>query len=289
MTRPLDRILDLLERVKFSGGSYTARCPAHDDRNPSLSISEGEDANVLLRCHAGCDTENVLKALGLTWNDLYSSNGKPTTSKRTAKAEKPSKNWQELHQTFRGQITKDQVEQLAKQLGVSEASVHVLEIGWATQEQLSKLNEKASSGAFTIPERDGSGNIIGFCLRTETGSKFAIQGCQRGIYGRVGNLGNVESETVYSPEGASDTLALLSLGICSIGRPSASSGVDHLKQITKGTHIVIVGDNDNGAGAKGAHDAAKALANYSDSPYLGRWLQMVRVQGRSRVAKCPSH
>lgn len=48
-----------------------ARCPAHDDRSPSLSVSEGIDGRVLLWCFAGCATEDVIKSLGLTWTDLF--------------------------------------------------------------------------------------------------------------------------------------------------------------------------------------------------------------------------
>jgi DNA primase len=53
--------------ARRSGASWLARCPAHDDRNPSLSIRE-VDGKVLLHCHAGCSQRDVieaLKALGL--------------------------------------------------------------------------------------------------------------------------------------------------------------------------------------------------------------------------------
>lgn len=46
-----------------SGSGWVARCPAHDDRRPSLSINEGEDGRVLVRCHAGCDQSAVIDAL----------------------------------------------------------------------------------------------------------------------------------------------------------------------------------------------------------------------------------
>ncbi len=45
-----------------SGSDWMARCPAHDDRNPSLSISE-RDGRVLVHCHAGCEQAAVIKAL----------------------------------------------------------------------------------------------------------------------------------------------------------------------------------------------------------------------------------
>ncbi len=64
---------DLLRRlhgVRRSGSGYVAHCPAHRDRRPSLSVSEGEDGRVLLHCHAGCSTEAVVGALGLRLADL---------------------------------------------------------------------------------------------------------------------------------------------------------------------------------------------------------------------------
>jgi len=51
-----------------AGATWMARCPAHDDRSPSLSISAGNDGKVLVRCHAGCDQRDliaVFKARGL--------------------------------------------------------------------------------------------------------------------------------------------------------------------------------------------------------------------------------
>jgi hypothetical protein len=62
-----------------SGGGYRARCPAHDDRTPSLTVGVSEDGRVLLHCHAGCDTDAVVKVLGITMVDLYpeSQNGGP--------------------------------------------------------------------------------------------------------------------------------------------------------------------------------------------------------------------
>src|SRR5690606_37511242 len=52
-------------------GEWKACCPAHDDRTPSLSISEGENGKVLLHCFAGCDVADVVAAMGLATSDLF--------------------------------------------------------------------------------------------------------------------------------------------------------------------------------------------------------------------------
>jgi putative DNA primase/helicase len=42
-----------------AGGVWMARCPAHDDCAPSLTIADARDGKVLVRCHAGCDQRDV--------------------------------------------------------------------------------------------------------------------------------------------------------------------------------------------------------------------------------------
>jgi hypothetical protein len=56
--------------VKHAGQGWMVRCPAHDDDTPSLSIAPGASASVVLHCHAGCRSEDVLAAAELTWADL---------------------------------------------------------------------------------------------------------------------------------------------------------------------------------------------------------------------------
>jgi len=67
----IDALLSHLDGVKETGpGKYLSRCPAHDDRSPSLAIKDGDDGRVLIHCFAGCETESVLSAIGLTFSDV---------------------------------------------------------------------------------------------------------------------------------------------------------------------------------------------------------------------------
>jgi hypothetical protein len=66
----LNDVLDRLHDVTGGNGQYYAKCPAHDDKTASLSISEGAAGRVLLNCHAGCSCESVVDALGLSVADL---------------------------------------------------------------------------------------------------------------------------------------------------------------------------------------------------------------------------
>ena len=67
----MNEILQRLNKVKKSGRGYIALCPCHQDKNPSLSISQADDGRVLICCFAGCCTKDILNSLGLNWRDLY--------------------------------------------------------------------------------------------------------------------------------------------------------------------------------------------------------------------------
>jgi len=72
---------------KIAEGRWLACCPAHDDKNPSLSISQISD-KVLVHCFAGCEQWDVLQALtelGL-WN-RQSQNGRSEPSERYSRDE----------------------------------------------------------------------------------------------------------------------------------------------------------------------------------------------------------
>ena len=68
---PVEIVLDKLKGVRQRGEHYQALCPAHDDHAPSLSIAESEDGRALLKCFAGCETEEILAALGLEMKNLF--------------------------------------------------------------------------------------------------------------------------------------------------------------------------------------------------------------------------
>lgn len=74
MGEPIHAVLDALRGAGYTpkrhGEAWSACCPSHDDRDPSLSIGIGADARVLLHCHAGCPVEAIVGTLGLAMKDL---------------------------------------------------------------------------------------------------------------------------------------------------------------------------------------------------------------------------
>lgn len=68
----VDAITSRLDGLRRTGRDrWAARCPAHKDRGPSLSVRELDDGRVLMHCFAGCEVGAVLGAIGLDLADLY--------------------------------------------------------------------------------------------------------------------------------------------------------------------------------------------------------------------------
>lgn len=67
----LDGLLVRLDGVKPTSRGFLARCPAHADKSPSLSICLGNEGRILLYCFAGCSNTEILASLGLTFADLF--------------------------------------------------------------------------------------------------------------------------------------------------------------------------------------------------------------------------
>jgi hypothetical protein len=69
---PADKLLPLLKKVRqVKPLNWEACCPAHDDKSPSLKISEAEDGRLLLKCWAGCTAGEIVGAVGLALRDLF--------------------------------------------------------------------------------------------------------------------------------------------------------------------------------------------------------------------------
>lgn len=68
----IEDFLSRLQKVRKAGpGRWVACCPAHEDKNPSLTVRELEDGRILIHCFPGCGVDEVVGAVGLTVSDLF--------------------------------------------------------------------------------------------------------------------------------------------------------------------------------------------------------------------------
>jgi putative DNA primase/helicase len=66
-----------------TGSGFKCRCPAHNDNNPSLHISDGKDGKILVHCHTGCDARDVIAELKA--RNLWPEAEKPDKAKPARK------------------------------------------------------------------------------------------------------------------------------------------------------------------------------------------------------------
>jgi hypothetical protein len=127
---PLEKVIQKLN-AKRCGAGWRALCPAHKDSKPSLSINEGKNGKPLIHCHAGCTYEEIIKAAGITTEDLFPAdhipNRKKTKRKTVAAASTSTFNWQKCVKAFSAK----HVEQIAGWRGFSQDFVrHLKDIGY---------------------------------------------------------------------------------------------------------------------------------------------------------------
>ena len=125
------------------------------------------------------------------------------------------------------------LERSGRLLGVSVAALEALGAAWNPEKN-----------ALAFPMFDAHRNEIGIRLRNERGFKWAVSGSRNGLF--IPKELNPQLVT-FLPEGPTNTAALLSIGIQSIGRPNVSSGNEMLSDCLKHFKIrraVVVADND---------------------------------------------
>lgn len=76
-----DEVLTHFQIQKRYGDKAQARCPCHDDKQASLTITKGR-RSALLHCHAGCNFEDIVQKVGLKKQDLYFEERPPGSSWR---------------------------------------------------------------------------------------------------------------------------------------------------------------------------------------------------------------
>ncbi len=160
-------------------------------------------------------------------------------------------NWRQLAEKFKAARSAPRIKRLAGEWRVPTETLDKLGIGWS-----------AKHCAFTFPELNARQEIIGIMRRdARTGEKRMIPGSQRGLY--IARGWSDPAGPVLIPEGVSDTVVLLALGLAAVGRPSCTGGVDLLADLLADVdrQVIVVGENDvKPDGRWPGRDGAKAVA-----------------------------
>lgn len=240
-------ITDILYKLKgvrkLGPDRWIARCCAHDDRKPSLSIKNA-NGKVLIHCFTGCSYESILAALGM-------DNSKPLRAPapiRKAIEDKPI-NAQAMWQRWFERTEHAHVDGLGMSLGVDTDCLKAIGCAWST------------FNAWAFPMRSPDGNVIGIRLRNDHGDKWAVKGSKSGLF-IPSDYPFIDDRILYLVEGPTDLAAAMTIGLRAVGR-AACLGQENfiLQYISKQRvdRLVIVCDNDE-PGLRGAEKLQSMLS-----------------------------
>lgn len=248
----LTRFLEALQHASKNhypqSGGHRAQCPAHDDRRPSLSVSNG-DGKVLLHCHKGCDADKIVASLGLHMRDLYDTN---QTGQSRATSRKPTRDrideyhdecWNALYRKVR---KPDKIDTSGK----SEKVIYFQHIEPTSGSWVKGVGENTRRVLFRLPD--------------------VLQAVHEG-------------RTVYVVEGEPDCKRLASLGYVATCNDNGASISGHASkwrpaytETLIGAHVIVIADND---------EPGFAHARYIARELTGKAASVKLVRGAVRELK----
>jgi hypothetical protein len=157
---------------------------------------------------------------------------KPKPEEKPVRAE----DFEPLADECRVRVTRDMVEWLSTDLGLSTLALDVLYVGW-----------HAKYLAYTFPMRDAERRIIGLQVRARDGKKWSVPGSSGGLFWPAG-IDVAAANMLLLPEGASSCGACYDLGYDCIGRFNCDGRIDLIAEVVSKCRqdalIVLVADND---------------------------------------------
>ncbi|MEX2216178.1 MAG: DUF3987 domain-containing protein [Phycisphaeraceae bacterium] len=257
---PIDLVLSKLTDAKKVGHcQWRARCSAHDDSDPSLSIGLGDDGRVLLHCFGGCAPESIVAALGLTMADLMpsGSTGPPSQRKKSnAPAGRPRRSKQSGKSMKVYPTAREAVEALEQEYGPRSADWTYSDLDGEPVSMVIRWN-KATGKVIRPVSRNGSGWSA--CGMTEP----------RPLY-ELPSLLNSNGGRVFVGEGEKVADALRAVGLQATTSPHGSKSAKKADwSPLAGREVVILPDNDD-AGERYADDVAELLSKLTPVPMVRR-------------------
>ena len=259
----LQSFLDRFGDVAQQGDGWLAHCPAHSDSDPSLRLAVTPDGTALVKCRAGCETADVIAAVGLSFSDLRGvdvSDG--VTIRAEAQAPLAPAAIARLRVTLDNYVGLSDVtaEYAARRFGVDADTAARLGLGTAT--------DLPGGERLVVPFLDPQGVALGFQARAVDPAAlirwYGPRNPEQGSWSRIGFFaGGSSADEVVITEGPGDALTVASHGYDAIGVRGAGiagSVVDHIVDWVGGRSLVVAGDGD----AAGRNFAAVLVAALSE-------------------------
>ena len=189
--------------------TINVRCPCHNDKKASLSISQGRNNRIILNCHAGCNYKNILSEVGLTEDDLF--NDGRTTQKEQEKS------WRDKLTDF----VKKPIEAV--------------------------YDYKDANGKYLYSKIRFVGKHIRYAVIDKKNDSFTMEK-PKGVYSLYNLPAAIKAikkdYLVYITEGEKDVDTLKDLGFTAVTAGSVSDWRSEFAHYFTGARVVILPDND---------------------------------------------
>lgn len=252
MNDPVGEVLRRLRsrgiEPRKSGAGWSARCPAHEDRNPSLSVRTGDDGRALVFCHAGCDIREITRVLGMAPSELFSRDSGSVWTRRTCAVRRPPL---KTHRAKKADTP-------TKLYSTCEAA-----LGLATVNRSSVWLYRAADGrligAVARIDRGNSGKTFRQASVNPAGDWIAKgMSSPRPLY-RLPEL-LVGTDAVFVVEGEKCADAVARLGLASTTSVGGASNAHHSDwSPLRGRRVVVIPDADE-QGARYAADVTRLVS-----------------------------
>ncbi|MCZ6718345.1 MAG: AAA family ATPase, partial [Gammaproteobacteria bacterium] len=233
-----------------NGDNWIACCPAHDDKNPSLSVSNGSDERVLVHCHAGCPQEAVIAAL--RDRGLWSSGADAMT-----KPQPPQEQWTPITP-----VPDDAPPPYPTHFKFGRPTMR-----WTYRDANAK--QLMYVDRFDSPSEDKQFLPLTFCIDSEGNRKWRWKSLPdpRPLFGLEKLTKADPSTPVIVVEGEKCATALRSLGFVAVTSQNGSAAVNKTDwaPLSGRKTVVVFPDNDN-SGEKYARAVFQALKVLNNPP-----------------------
>ena len=243
----LELFLQALNNVNQRGAQHYASCPAHEDRNPSLGIRQG-DKGILVTCYAGCSTAQIVDAMGLSLADLFQDSlVLPKTIPKKVKAVPVVPEY--VVESYQKRLTTAARRYLRQHRMIERRVIERYRIGLESPRY-----------TLPIPEKGRYVDIRRWLRPEKREDTPKILSWKTGYGGaRLYPEDQLQEPTVVLCEGELDALALISCGIPAITLTSgAATWPQSASKALQGHRVYILMDNDE-AGIEGAKKRRQEL------------------------------
>lgn len=262
-----DDVLKRLQGVLNKGnGQYMAICPCHNDKKASLAVCDGEKG-VVLKCLAGCNTEEIVETLGFKMSELFNENGR--NRRKTIKNES---------------VVSEHSEKKPYKADPFVVGQHYTVNYKDDNGQICKRKELITK---VYEYQDGNGKAVLQVARTEQKSFPVIFKKEDGLWywGDGGNnnilyklpelkRGLSEGKPVFIVEGEKDVETLIGLGLCATtNKGGANKWSDQLSKEFKGAKVYILPDLDE----KGKQHAKTVALSLKGTAKEVRIVNLLRI------------